>query len=583
MTPIYMSTNNIDLDKLLRLYKAGERDFRNVSLRGRSLIGQNLAGADFSYGDIRGTNFTHANLSGASFSNAKAGLQPGWMTCLAIAAIGLFALSTAAATQAGIIVIGTLSPRPGLIAEFRLAPALVILVSLTVFFIATTQAGFLLGASALAITISLAVPLGGILGRAMAEMGPVALALAWVVFASLTAAIAIGLIWAIAKTQDVVKAIAIASLVSSLGAGKSAWEFTKAFAEWENGGAIGRAFHVAENGGIAAMLAVTVLTLSIVGLGGYVAWKAKTGDEKFALTQRIAVALAATRGTSFRKADLTNTNFSDASLRNTDLREAILTHTYWHQTRNLNLARVGGSYLSHARIRQLVFTSDGCQKNYDRLDLQSLNLCGANLTEASLIGTNLSQANLQGANLSNAKLVQTQLDCTDLTNACLTGACIQDWGITTTTKLEEIQCEYVYMRSPTENNPDCYRKPDNTWENFANGEFADFIAPLVKTLDLYHNRRADPRAVAIAFRRLIEEHPESELELLAIERKGRDKILLRAKAKVGANLSVLSQKYFTNYNWLRALPQNDPSLRIPEIDTKTRRLEMIVAGMPTKL
>ncbi|MEM0980680.1 MAG: hypothetical protein AAGH78_10435 [Cyanobacteria bacterium P01_H01_bin.58] len=41
-------------------------------------------------------------------------------------------------------------------------------------------------------------------------------------------------------------------------------------------------------------------------------------------------------------------------------------------------------------------------------------------------------------------------------------------------------------------------------KNFAEGEFVDFITPMVETLDLYHNQTVDPRAVAIAFNELRE-------------------------------------------------------------------------------
>ncbi|BAZ70821.1 hypothetical protein NIES4106_56180 (plasmid) [Fischerella sp. NIES-4106] len=119
-----------------------------------------------------------------------------------------------------------------------------------------------------------------------------------------------------------------------------------------------------------------------------------------------------------------------------------------------------------------------------------------------MIGADLSEANLQDADLSRAKLVQTQLDGTDFTGATLTGAYIEDWGITTDTKFDGVRCEYVYMRLPTKENPDPLRKPDNREEVFADGEFGDFIKPIVDTLDLYHNQGVDPRAIAIAFKQL---------------------------------------------------------------------------------
>ncbi|MHC5850795.1 hypothetical protein [Nostoc sp.] len=85
------------------------------------------------------------------------------------------------------------------------------------------------------------------------------------------------------------------------------------------------------------------------------------------------------------------------------------------------------------------------------------------------------------------------------------------WGITNTTKLHGVRCEYIFMRLPTKEDPDPLRKPDNKQEVFADGDFADFIQPIFDTLDLYHNQGVDPRAVAIAFKNLAENHPEAEL------------------------------------------------------------------------
>ncbi|WP_238361207.1 hypothetical protein [Iningainema tapete] len=61
-------------------------------------------------------------------------------------------------------------------------------------------------------------------------------------------------------------------------------------------------------------------------------------------------------------------------------------------------------------------------------------------------------------------------------------AYIQDWNITSDTKFDGVRCEYVYMRLPTKENPDPLRKPDNNKEVFADGEFGDFIKPIIDTL-----------------------------------------------------------------------------------------------------
>jgi uncharacterized protein YjbI with pentapeptide repeats len=225
-----------------------------------------------------------------------------------------------------------------------------------------------------------------------------------------------------------------------------------------------------------------------------------------------------------------------------------------------------------------VTTGKGQDKNFDRLDLRGINLCGVNLVDvnlvdASFVAADLSEANLQNANLSRAKLVQTQLDRTDLTGACLTGAYIEDWGITNETKLDRVECEYVYMRLPTKDNPDPHRKPDNREEIFKVGEFGDFIKPIVETLDLYHNQGVDPRAIAISFKRLTENHPEAGLEIVAMEKRGQDKFLLRAKTAEGANRSELSLEYFEDYNRLKALPKNDLIFFLAQRNGQIRSLE----------
>ena len=67
------------------------------------------------------------------------------------------------------------------------------------------------------------------------------------------------------------------------------------------------------------------------------------------------------------------------------------------------------------------------------------------------------------------------------------------------------------MRVPTKENPNPLRKPDNLWETFAEGEFADFIQPFFDTLDLYHSQDVDPRAISIALKNLSNNHPKDDI------------------------------------------------------------------------
>ncbi|MEH1839719.1 MAG: pentapeptide repeat-containing protein [Nostoc sp.] len=273
---------------------------------------------------------------------------------------------------------------------------------------------------------------------------------------------------------------------------------------------------------------------------------------------------------------MTDADFTFATLKSTDFRDALLTRTCFYQAKMLNRVCAEKTYLQEAQVRHVLVTGQGEDKNFDRQDLCGVNFKGANLVDASFIGADLSGANLQDTNLSRAKLVQAQLNGTDFTGATLTGAYIQDWGITTDTKFDGVRCEYVYMRLPTKQNPDPLRKPDNNKEVFAPGEFGDFIQPIFDTLDLYHNQEVDPRAIAISFKQLAENHPDAELEIVAMEKRGQDKFLLRAKTAIAADKSYLSAEYFDTYNEIKGLPEREIKLLLEEKDSRIRSLENFV-------
>jgi uncharacterized protein YjbI with pentapeptide repeats len=441
-------------------------DFSGQNLRGRSFKGQNLEGVNFSGADIRSADFTGANLRGADFSGAKAGLQKRWAIFLVGVSWLLSGVSGFFSALAGALITPAFNS-PSLDNRVSSWTALIVII---VLFIVILRQGLKL-AVAFAVAFGIAVAFAGAFARAVtvASAGDIA----------------------IAVTVAGGRAVAVAL------AGAVAFAFAFAFA-------FAVAFAVALAGAVAVALALagaSAFAFAFAGvlLSAYIAWKAMKGDEKYAIIRNIAVAFAASGGTSFRSSDLTDVNFNGAILKSTDFRKANLACTCFSKTKKLDRVRPGTTYLQKAQLCQVLVTSQGQDKNFDREDLRGLNFQGANLVDVSFIGADLSKANLKDADLSRAKLVQAQLNGTDLTGATLTGAYIQDWGITTDTKFDGVRCEYVYMRLPTKENPDPLRKPDNNKEVFADGEFGDFIQPIFDTLDLYHNQGVDPRAIAISF------------------------------------------------------------------------------------
>lgn len=320
-------------------------------------------------------------------------------------------------------------------------------------------------------------------------------------------------------------------------------------------------------------------TITLIALSLFIGWRAVLGDRKYALIRNIAIILCNYGGTSFYEANLTDANFSGANLKNTDFRKANLTRTCWLNAKNLDKARVEGTYLENQEIRELVVTGDGKDKKFDNLDLRGCDLRKADLTGASFIGTKLSEATLEGANLTGAILVKAQLYGTNLRNTTLTGAYILDWAISLDTNFEGIKCDYVYMCLDTQENPDRWRKPDNSHENFKDGDFSIFLTPIIKTqqlyqtqnldprvvgenysiLDIFHDEGLDPNAAAIAFKRLIEKYPEAKLQILSIEGQGRKKIHVQAQAQVTDDItrSLLSEEYNKIYHQIKSGSDKD--------------------------
>ena len=351
-------------------------------------------------------------------------------------------------------------------------------------------------------------------------------------------------------------------------------------------GAVVRVF--VENGQLNLKGAISFVIAFAVVMGliaCYVGWEALAGNNRFTWVRTIAVNFAAIGGTNFARANLTEANLTGAVLKGTDFQGATLHHTCFLHTAKLNQSRCGNpnsSIIANQFVQYLLIQGKAPKnpstrkKSYKRTNLRNAFLKGAKLQDINFSGADLSGANLQDADLSRAKFVQTQLDDTDLAGATLTGATIEDWGITISTKLEGIKCRYVFMRLPTKDNPNPRRKPDNWEEEFEDGDFADFIKPIVDTLDLYHNQRVDPRAIAISFKQLAENNPEAELEIVVMEKRGNDKLLLRAKTTSDSNHSQLNAEYFTHYNEIKALAEAEVQTLLAQKDSQISMLHNMV-------
>jgi uncharacterized protein YjbI with pentapeptide repeats len=327
------------------------------------------------------------------------------------------------------------------------------------------------------------------------------------------------------------------------------------------------------------VFALLMLAAPSAMLGEYAGRGAVSGDPLWSATLRLAIAIISFKSTSFCKSDLSGANFSSATLQGVDFRLSNIHLARWTGVKNLEYARVGDSYLSDRRVQDLARENCGENKVFSDLNLDGINLDGALLKGADFSRSNLNNCSLRDSDLRGSILKQTQLDKSDLSYSDLTGACIEEWGITAETTLNGVRCEYVFMQlADPQKGENPRRKPEDWDKNFAEGEFSDFIEPLVKTLDLYHNQTVDPRILTLAFNNLRENHKESEPEIVSMEKRGthRDKLLIRVATNQKSDHSVLHKDYFEKYNELSALPPDYLNKLLQEKDGQIQMLKSIL-------
>ncbi len=495
------------------------QDFSGKNLRGRNFKGQNLTGAKFIGADIRGANFTNAILKEADFTRVQAGLQRRWTIFLVTISLFLSLISGLILILASFWVAFFFTSDN--IKQYTILPSVVVFIVLAILFIATIRQGLGAGAAAVPATATVAAALAVAATGTGTGAAVVTGAVAGAGAAAVTGAVSVVAV-AVAVTGAVAGAVAVAVAVTGAVAGAAAVTVA-----------------------VAVPVAVAV-AVAVAGLGAYIAWRALAGDEKHALIRSIAIAFAATGGTSFRNADLTDANFTEATLKSTDFRTTNLTRTCFHNTEKLDRARVGKSILADTRIRELLITGNGYKKSYVGANLQGANLTGVNLNEANLKQANLSEATLHQANLEFANLTETQALATDFTAAYFTGACLEAWNIDANTKLDGADCRFVYLLEyPQPGTDDRERRPSSG--DFASGEFTKLFEEVLNTVDLIFRNGVDWKVFITAFTQVQLDNEETKLTIQGIENKGEGVFVIKVSVPPDTNKEKIHSEFTQNY------------------------------------
>jgi len=500
------------------------KDFSGKNLRGHNFKGQNLTGAKFIGADIRGANFTNALLKQADFTLAKAGLQRRWQIPLLIIALLIAAAAGCVGAIGGAFVGAFLSENPQ---KFLSYPGIIFSIATVIFLMIIIPQGF---KSAFEFFVVIALVFVLILtfsfGLSLEVAGPVSLGLLLTLVFAVKFSLALALTFA-GVVSDAFALGVIATLFGSASA-LILVAFVKAFAT---------ARTISVVGAVVGIYAVTFIS-------GYISKRALADDDKFSWLKNIAIEYATVKGTSFRNADLTDANFTEATLKSTDFRTANLTRTCFRNTEKLDRARLGNSILADTRVRELLITGNGYKKFYVGANLQGANLTGGdvNLSYANLKQANLSEATLHLANLEWANLTKTQALATNFTEAYLTGACLEAWNIDANTKLDRVNCRFVYLlENAKPGTDDRDRRPHHINKCYEPGDFEKLNKKIMTTVQILLKDGINPEAFTAAFQKLMQEFPDITPESIkGFEKKEKD-VLVPIEVPEGTDKGKIEQ------------------------------------------
>ena len=379
------------------------------------------------------------------------------------------------------------------------------------------------------------------------------------------------------------RAVAVAVAVAGAVAGAAAIAAVMAGVAAATGAVAGAA---AAGAGAIAWAATAAIAGAVTGLGIYLAGRALAGEEKYAWIHTTAIAIATIGGTSFRNADLTDANFTDAILKSTDFRTANLIRTCFRNTKKLDRSRIDNSILADTRVRELLVTGNGYKKPYVGANLQGANLTAVNLNSANLKQANLKEATLHQANLEFANLTETQALATDFKAASFTGACLEAWNFDASTKLDRVDCRFVYLLEyPKPGTDDRERRPSSG--EFAPREFTKLFEEVLNTIDLIFRNGIDWKAFVAAFKKVQVENEGTELTIQSIENKGDGVIVVKVSVPPDANKEHIHKKFTQSY-YQAALKEKDAQIEtyheeiafLRELNAKLAKNPIVINSSP---
>ncbi len=527
------------------------RSFRSANLRGANFSGFNLCGvdftnaildeADFSHADLRGTIFRNSSLVGANLQDIRCGVSDRYQLLLQFILFILAVLLGLLAGFVGSAIAGLILNESRVLAPYqeiefwlswgRISALLAI------------NCGVIYSSSIILLRNPVLAVLGGIssviiLGTLLALM---------IIYACLPTGnswefigqmvVAVEGAATMTTFQIIFVTIGLAIITNILKSDRQTLVATII------GVVIAVLSAIKAESSLYLQIGIVTISSIVIYLSLLMGRHARLEHRNYPFIRNFATDVATYYGTCFDNANLTNANLSGGIFINTNLNRANLICTNLHSAEQLNLAKVNRTLLINPLVRDLLVSHQGSNDDYSGADLHGAYLAGANLINADFTGANLSGSNLAGSQLDRANLTRILAVGANLQGASLTGACIADWAIDRSTKLDDIICEYVYLKSPGEE-----RNPASGI--FSYGDFTQLFQEIWNTIDLIFHQGIDWTSFGTAWQQIQIENNGIPLAIHSIERKGEGIVLVKIEVPPDLDKARLHESFERSYQLL---------------------------------
>ena len=269
-------------------------------------------------------------------------------------------------------------------------------------------------------------------------------------------------------------------------------------------------------------------------------------------------------GTSFKESILTNAKFTYAILKNCEFTGTNMVQTDWENAYFIR-CKFSGRF-NNQLVRELYVSKIGINRNFSFIDLLGLNLTGVNLRGANLTAANLNETNLSQADLENANLCNVQAIRTDFTGANLSGACIENWAITSETDFTHVVCSHIFLNSARTE-----RQPASGF--LEQGDFAKLITQSTKSLDFFFRNGIDPQAFDFALNNLMVNYREMGISLKSVEDFGDGDRIVRFKTVSDAPKGEMHDQFTQDYEEMQKQLESSRN-KVCELQQKLDRIDL---------